>query len=109
MRNQTRKAERSGLTTAHPEAPRGLVGRFYEPFAINMRDLGSPVHAKRFFEVAADVWGGQLSVKLALLDGRPVGGLIARWMGRRTASRIRGRSPNVSRICRTERPTVSKP
>jgi len=77
VRNQTRKAERSGLEAGAQEAPAALVRRFYEPFAINMRDLGSPVHARRFFEVAAEVWGERLSVKLAWLGDRPVGGLIA--------------------------------
>jgi len=72
VRNQTRKAERAGLA---PEC--GAVGSFYGPFAVNMRDLGSPAHSRRFFEVAADAWGSDLSVHLALLDGRSVGGLVA--------------------------------
>ncbi len=77
VRNQTRKAERSGLRPSAHDAPGAMVERFYEPFAVNMRDLGSPVHAKRFFEVAATVWGKSLCVHLAVLGERPVGGLIA--------------------------------
>jgi FemAB-related protein (PEP-CTERM system-associated) len=48
LRNQIRKAERSGLIVR--------VGRmqdlsgFYEVFARNMRDLGTPVYGRRFFE-----------------------------------------------------------
>jgi serine/alanine adding enzyme len=47
LRNQIRKAEKSKLRSAvgHME----LLDGFYEVFARNMRDLGSPVHAKNFF------------------------------------------------------------
>lgn len=48
VRNQIRKAQKSGLV-----ADRGgieLVDDFYAVFARNMRDLGTPVYAKGFFE-----------------------------------------------------------
>lgn len=77
VRNQTRKAEKSGLVPGGAGSPRDRVADFYAPFAVNMRDLGSPVHARRFFEVAAEVWGERLAIHLALLDGRSVGGLVA--------------------------------
>jgi FemAB-related protein (PEP-CTERM system-associated) len=47
LRNQIRKAEKSGLRfeMGHLE----LLDGFYEVFARNMRDLGTPVYAKDFF------------------------------------------------------------
>ena len=45
VRNQVRKAEKSGLTAS--QGGRELVPEFYEVFARNMRDLGTPVYARR--------------------------------------------------------------
>lgn len=76
VRNQTRKAEQSGLAPASGAA-RDRVADFFAPFAVNMRDLGSPAHAQRFYEVMAQVFGDRLSIHLALLGDRSVGGLVA--------------------------------
>jgi FemAB-related protein (PEP-CTERM system-associated) len=48
VRNQIRKAEKSGLTADHGGLER--LDEFYPVFARNMRDLGTPVYARRFFE-----------------------------------------------------------
>ena len=48
VRNQVRKAEKSGLTAVAGGAE--LLPAFYEIFARNMRDLGTPVYSRRFFE-----------------------------------------------------------
>ena len=48
VRNQVRKAEKSGLTWRRGGAE--LLDRFYAVFARNMRDLGTPVYSRRFFE-----------------------------------------------------------
>lgn len=48
LRNQVRKAEKSGLTTVH--GGRDLLAGFYDVFARNMRDLGTPVYGIRWFE-----------------------------------------------------------
>ena len=77
VRNQTRKAMQSGLSAATVGSAHARVADFFAPFAINMRDLGSPPHARRFYEVAADVFGERLSIHLALLNDRSVGGLVA--------------------------------
>jgi FemAB-related protein (PEP-CTERM system-associated) len=77
VRNQTRKATQTGLAPAHSGSARERVADFFAPFAVNMRDLGSPAHARRFYEVAADAFGDRLSIHLAQSDGRPVGGLVA--------------------------------
>ena len=49
VRNQVRKAERAEL--AGGRGGRELLGEFYGVYLRNMRDLGSPPHSKRFFEV----------------------------------------------------------
>jgi serine/alanine adding enzyme len=48
VRNQVRKAEKSGLTCE--VGGRELIDAFYPVFATNMRDLGTPVYARRLFE-----------------------------------------------------------
>jgi FemAB-related protein (PEP-CTERM system-associated) len=48
VRNQIRKAEKSGLVVESGGAE--LVDAFYRVFAHNMRDLGTPVYSRRLFE-----------------------------------------------------------
>ena len=48
VRNQVRKAEKSGVTVVWGREE--LLGDFYDVFCINMRNLGSPTHARGFFE-----------------------------------------------------------
>jgi FemAB-related protein (PEP-CTERM system-associated) len=48
VRNQVRKAEKSELTVEVGGAD--LLDRFYRVFAQNMRDLGTPVYDRRYFE-----------------------------------------------------------
>ena len=48
VRNQVRKAEKSGCTAE--EGGPELLDDFYKVFAHNMRDLGTPVYARRFFD-----------------------------------------------------------
>jgi serine/alanine adding enzyme len=48
LRNQIRKAIRSGLT--FKLGGKELLPYFYQVFSNNMRDLGSPVHSQAFFE-----------------------------------------------------------
>jgi FemAB-related protein (PEP-CTERM system-associated) len=47
VRNQIRKAQKSGLEVEHGGAK--LLAEFYPVFARNMRDLGTPVYDRRFF------------------------------------------------------------
>jgi serine/alanine adding enzyme len=49
VRNQVRKAEKSQLSATVGGAE--LLPEFYAVFAHNMRDLGTPVYSRRFFEV----------------------------------------------------------
>lgn len=75
IRNQVRKAERSGLSVefGHREA----LDAFYDVFAVNMRDLGSPVHARAFFTSILEAFGDRARVGLVRKGPRAIGGLIA--------------------------------
>ncbi len=48
VRNQVRKAEKSGLTERRGGVD--LLDAFYDVFSRNMRDLGTPVYPRSFFE-----------------------------------------------------------
>ncbi|MFL6280846.1 MAG: GNAT family N-acetyltransferase [Vicinamibacterales bacterium] len=75
VRNQVRKAERSGLTIESGGVER--LTAFYDIFAVRMRDLGSPVHAPGFLAAVLAHFGARARVLLALKGQTPVGGLIA--------------------------------
>ena len=81
VRNQTRKAEREGLSIAEGSNA-DLLDAFYSIFCINMRDLGSPVHARRFFAEIASAFGERLRIIVVQSEGRPIGGLMALRRGR---------------------------
>jgi serine/alanine adding enzyme len=77
VRNQTRKAEKEGLSLLPGDGADALLDAFFGPFAVNMRDLGSPVHARRFFAVAAARFGDRLRFIATGEGGRSAGGLVA--------------------------------
>jgi FemAB-related protein (PEP-CTERM system-associated) len=70
LRNQVRKADRSGLV-----ASRGGIEEldaFYEVFVQNMRDLGSPVWPKRFFRHMLRTFPDRVRLYRVDLERRPV-------------------------------------
>ncbi|HEU5320732.1 MAG TPA: GNAT family N-acetyltransferase, partial [Methylomirabilota bacterium] len=75
VRNQVRKAERSGLSVEQGGAE--LLDAFYEVFAARMRELGSPVHGRRFFAAVLDAFGARARVVVVCKGATVVGGLIA--------------------------------
>jgi len=75
-RNRTRKATSEGLEISEGSAEE-LLGGFYGPFEVNMRDLGSPVHAKRFFRVMLQAFAANLRIIVTRYGAQPVGGLVA--------------------------------
>ena len=75
VRNQIRKAERSGLSVEFGHAEK--LDDFHSIFAARMHDLGSPVHSKRFFDAVFDGFGSRARVTLIRKGTTPVGGLIA--------------------------------
>jgi FemAB-related protein (PEP-CTERM system-associated) len=70
VRNQIRKAEKSGLTVERGGAE--LVGDFYDVFARNMRDLGTPVYSRRLFEEVMAVFPERTRLHVVRLNGRAV-------------------------------------
>lgn len=68
VRNQIRKAEKSGLET-HEVKNEDRLQMFYSIFARNMRDLGSPVHSLDFFGEILAVLGRAASVYIVSRDG----------------------------------------
>jgi FemAB-related protein (PEP-CTERM system-associated) len=74
-RNRVRKGEKNGLSALWGGAE--LLDGFYEVFAANMRDLGSPVHSRSFF-AAMLAHLGETARVLQVRDrtGRPVGAAV---------------------------------
>jgi len=81
LRNQVRKAQKSGLQfkRGHLE----LLDGFYEVFARNMRDLGTPVYSKQFFRNVLETFADTTAVIAVFLDGRIIAAGIASWFQRR--------------------------
>ncbi len=75
VRNQVRKAERSGLSVEFGH--REVLDDFYDVFAVNMRDLGSPVHGRQFFASILDAFGPRVRIALVRRDRAVIGGLVA--------------------------------
>jgi FemAB-related protein (PEP-CTERM system-associated) len=75
VRNQVRRAERSGLSI-EVDAGRNLP-QFYETFVSRMRDLGSPVHAQEFLAATLESFGRRARLVLVRKGDSTVGGLIA--------------------------------
>ena len=66
LRNQVRKASKSGLTVGW-SSKEGLAD-FYKIFAANMRDLGSPVHSHDFFGAILDEFNDSAKIMLVRKD-----------------------------------------
>jgi serine/alanine adding enzyme len=75
VRNQVRKAEKSDLTTS--VGGRRLLPAFYHVFSHNMRDLGTPVYSKRFFETVFEQFPEDARVYLVQRGARPVAAAIS--------------------------------
>ncbi|MAJ61456.1 MAG: hypothetical protein CBC48_16790 [bacterium TMED88] len=76
VRNQTRKADKEGLELLQADDS-SMLDAFYKPFCVNMRDLGSPVHGKKFLAAIGAAFGDRMRVIVTKLDDQPVGGLVA--------------------------------
>ena len=74
VRNQVRKAQKSGLTTHLGGSE--LLDDFYKVFVVNMRDLGSPVHHVSFFSAIFSEFGENARLLVVRDNNKTVGGLI---------------------------------
>ncbi len=70
VRNQIRKAQQAGLLTASGGVE--LIDEFHAVYCRNMRDLGSPPHALRFFRWIAETFGAAVRLHVVRLGDRPV-------------------------------------
>lgn len=73
VRNQVRKAEKSAVTMRWGGLDQ--LDDFYRVFTVNMRDLGSPVHSKGFFE-SVFKYVPQCEIGTAWRERRCIGGLF---------------------------------
>ena len=81
VRNQIRKAEKSGLTIQSGGTE--LLGEFYAVFARNMRDLGTPVYSPALFEQTLRTFPATARIHLVRLGSIPVAaGFTLRSRGR---------------------------
>jgi serine/alanine adding enzyme len=77
LRSQIRRPQKAGATVVI-----GLdqVQPFFEVFARNMRDLGTPTQSREFFVAIADAFGDDAWFGCVYVQGRPVaGGCGFRW------------------------------
>jgi FemAB-related protein (PEP-CTERM system-associated) len=79
LRNQVRKAEKSGLTVVRGGLE--LLDSFHEVLARNMRDLGSPFHAKRFFAEILQAFPERTRLLCVRLGAVPVAASLVIWHG----------------------------
>ena len=71
VRNQTKKAIKSGLET---RTGKQYLKEFYDVYAQNMRDLGTPVHSLVLFERLIEEFSDSIEVIVVLSSGKVIGG-----------------------------------
>ena len=81
LRNQIRKAQKSGLE--FKRGHRDLIDEFYGVFARNMRDLGTPVYSKQFFANVLDAFPRSTAIFTVLHEGRTIAAGLGSWFGGR--------------------------
>lgn len=79
VRNQVRKAQKAGLEAAWGDGE--LLDDFYAVFARNMRDLGTPVHARSFFANILAGLPGATRIVLIRRQGRAIAAGLLYWHG----------------------------
>jgi serine/alanine adding enzyme len=75
VRNQIRKARSAGLSVEFGGVE--MLDAFYEPWAMNMRELGSPVHGRYFFSAIFAAFGRAARLAVIRRGAVPIGGLVA--------------------------------
>jgi FemAB-related protein (PEP-CTERM system-associated) len=77
VRNQVRKAEKSGLQVVVGRTE--LLDGFYEVFCRNMRDLGTPVYGRKFFSNVLDEFPDTTRILSVTHDGRTIASALMTW------------------------------
>ncbi|MCX5660618.1 MAG: FemAB family PEP-CTERM system-associated protein [Planctomycetota bacterium] len=74
VRNQVRKGDKNGLTIAFGGAD--LVDEFYTVFAVNMRDVGTPVYPRKLFQRIMGVMEGEAELAVVRVEGQAIAGAL---------------------------------
>lgn len=74
LRSQTRRADRDSPEVTF--GSRELVPEFYSVFAETMRDLGTPVYPRRFFEAMLERVGSDCTIVVLRLAGEPAAAAV---------------------------------
>lgn len=72
LRSQISKAQKNGLTFRIGREAEKL-DQFYQVFSPNMRDLGSPVHSRKWFESIREQYADDMVIGIVSKDEIPVG------------------------------------
>jgi len=70
LRSQIRRAQKEGMIVRI--AGKELLDDFYQVFSRNMRDLGTPVYGKKFFESILHTFPKEAKICTVSLQGRPL-------------------------------------
>jgi serine/alanine adding enzyme len=74
VRRKIKRARREGIETVRGSIE--LVPEFYKVFARNMRDLGTPVYPREFFELILETFPQAASIILLRLNQEPVAAMF---------------------------------
>jgi serine/alanine adding enzyme len=77
LRNQVRKSEKSGLSAS--VGGKELVADFYTVFVRNMRDLGTPVYAQKFFKEVLRCFPDHTRIIAVHLARKPIAAGLLTW------------------------------
>lgn len=69
VRNKIRKAEKNGVSVQQGTE---YLPEFYDIYSRNLRDLGTPVITRRFFEAAVEAFPRQIRVYRAIRNGKTI-------------------------------------
>jgi FemAB-related protein (PEP-CTERM system-associated) len=73
QRAMVRKGMRADLTATHGHD----VDRFYELFAVGMRNLGTPVYPRELISTLVRLFGDKLEISIVERQGRPIASVLS--------------------------------
>lgn len=80
VRNLVRKGDKHDLsikwTSSKDSADSDVLDAFYNVFAINMRDLGTPVYSRRLFGTIIEQFAGEAELCAVFHENQPIAGAL---------------------------------
>jgi len=70
VRNQIRKAQKAGLKVK--TGGKELLKNFYQVYTRNMRDLGSPPHSVKFYNLITELFPDKIRLYIVYLNSQPI-------------------------------------